>query len=533
MYKIMLADDEGIVIDALTFIIQKNFGDSYVIESAKTGRSVIELAERFRPDIALMDIQMPGINGIEAMKEIRKSCYNTLFIVISAYDKFKYAQEAIGLGVLAYINKPIEKGVIVDVLRQAMDRVDREREKRSNDLMIREKLETVVPIIESGFIYSVLFQENYAEETENYKRLLGIQEDYGYMMVIKYGDDQENGKLTNVVGASVRVQSSYHEIREIIKEYFNGIVGSMMANMIIVFMPQEEAEFDNEYEKRIEVIESARQMVRKLKNRIDAGFRVGIGSVKPLKAAGTSYTEALNSFRCTNGSVAHVKDLPLGCDYEDNYPIETEKKMFAAVEAGNLEEAVSQASRFFGWMIETYAENMMDIKLKVLEFVLWAERIGYESGGMVYHFCSRQEYLKTIMELKNYEELRSWFLTKIQNVCRNVVRKKAETSSNIIVRAKEYINSHYQKDISLDEVSREVNISPYYFSKLFKEEAGKNFIEYLTGVRMERAKELLLQTDKSMKEICSEVGYADPNYFSRSFKKNVGVTPTEYKEKRG
>ena len=86
------------------------------------------------------------------------------------------------------------------------------------------------------------------------------------------------------------------------------------------------------------------------------------------------------------------------------------------------------------------------------------------------------------------------------------------------------------KDISLDDVSRVVNISPYYFSKIFKEESGSTFIEYLTGIRIERAKDLLTNSDKSMKEICSMCGYTDPNYFSRSFKKNVGVTPTEYKE---
>ena len=85
----------------------------------------------------------------------------------------------------------------------------------------------------------------------------------------------------------------------------------------------------------------------------------------------------------------------------------------------------------------------------------------------------------------------------------------------------------------LDDVSRAVNISPYYFSKIFKENTGENFIEYLTNIRIDKAKELLGTTEYSMKEICSMVGYSDPNYFSRSFKKNVGVTPTEYKEGRG
>ena len=91
MYKIMLADDEGIVIDSLKFIIQKEFGDDCEVEFAKTGRNVIELAETFRPDIAVMDIQMPGINGIDAMREIRKTNDKVVFIVMSAYDKFDYA----------------------------------------------------------------------------------------------------------------------------------------------------------------------------------------------------------------------------------------------------------------------------------------------------------------------------------------------------------------------------------------------------------------------------------------------------------
>lgn len=124
MYKIMLADDEGIVIDSLKYIIEKNFKDQCIIESAKTGRSVIELAERIRPDIAFMDIQMPGINGIEAMKEIKKVSPSTILIVLSAYDKFDYAKESINLGVLEYLNKPVNKNVIINVIKKAMNIVD-------------------------------------------------------------------------------------------------------------------------------------------------------------------------------------------------------------------------------------------------------------------------------------------------------------------------------------------------------------------------------------------------------------------------
>ena len=130
MYKIMLADDEGIVIDSMKFIIEKEFGDECEIQYAKTGRSVIELAENFRPDIAVMDIQMPGINGIDAMKEIRKTNPKIIFIVMSAYDKFDYAKEAIKLGVMEYITKPMERTKILSALKSAMKQVDKDRKKK-------------------------------------------------------------------------------------------------------------------------------------------------------------------------------------------------------------------------------------------------------------------------------------------------------------------------------------------------------------------------------------------------------------------
>ena len=108
--------------------------------------------------------------------------------------------------------------------------------------------------------------------------------------------------------------------------------------------------------------------------------------------------------------------------------------------------------------------------------------------------------------------------------------KKEEHENQLVVRAQEYIRENYHRDLSLDEVSRHMDLSPYYFSKLFKEETGGNFVEYVTSLRITKAKELLAGDRGSMKEICGAVGYSDPNYFSRIFKKNTGVTPTEYRE---
>ncbi len=528
MYKIMLADDEGIVIDSLKFIIEKEFGNRCQVEYAKTGRSVIELAENYRPDIAIMDIQMPGINGIEAMKEIRENNSHVIFIVMSAYDKFDYAKEAIKLDVLEYITKPMEKHKIIAALRTAMEQIDKERVKRSNDLLTKEKLETVVPIIESGLIYDILLQERFTEDIDNYRALLGIEQNHAYMAAVVCGDAQEGNHMTNAVGSSVRIQQYSRDIREALKEGFPGcIVGTAMANKVAVMVPCGEDRL--EYNERISLIERSREIVRKLRRKTDSRFRIGIGAVKELRDVRESYQEALDALVKTTGSVAHADDLPIRCEYEDNYPIHLEKLLFQKVESGEVNQAIAAAEKFFRWMIENNPDSAMNIRLKALEFVLWAEHLAYENGGMTYEFNARAEYLPTVMNTEDMQELERWFVSKIREACQNVLRKGAEKSSSLIETAKEYIQVNYSKDISLDDVSRTVNISPYYFSRIFKEDTGEGFVEYLTRIRIDKAKELLTTTEYSMKEICSMVGYADPNYFSRSFKKNVGVTPTEYK----
>ena len=532
MYKIMIADDEGIVIDALKFIIEKSFGEPCQVRSAKTGRSVIELAESFRPDIALMDIQMPGINGIEAMKEIRKTNKDVIFIVITAYDKFDYAREAVGLGVLEYVNKPIDRVKITRLLEQAMERIDGERERRSSDLRVKEQLATATPIVESGFIYSVLFQQNYVREVSQFKDLLGVAENSGFMMAIEYDAQKETGTLSNTVDLSVQMYENDVRLRETIKEFFPAVIGPQMANTVILFVPCTRCPAGQEYEQRIQVIQRARQMVRKLQDIVDARFRVGIGSVKSLEDAHISYTEAVNSFHFSSGSVAHAGDLPLSCGYEEDYPVETEKAIFECVQRGDVAGTVAESNRFFEWMSGKWQEDPQDVRLKALEFVLWAERISYSNGGRIYHFASRCDYLSAVLSAPTPEKLRIWFLQKMRAAAVNLTESRQKNSAGLIKQAQEYIRAHFAQDLSLDDVSRQVNVSPYYFTKLFKEETGQTFVEYLTSIRMEKAKTLLNTTDKSMKEICTAVGYSDPNYFSRSFKKNTGETPTEYRGKR-
>lgn len=533
MYRILLADDEGIVLNSLTFIIEKNFSGKYELETAKTGRGAIEAAEHFRPDIVFMDIQMPGINGIDAMREIQKQSPNAIFVVLTAYDKFDYAKEAINLGVLEYLNKPVNQKVVVDVIGRAMEMIDARRERRKNDLQVKERLETVMPIIENGFIYSILFQERFEEDVENYKGLLGIDTSYGYMLAVVFGDRQQGNYMTNAVGTSVRAQIDYYaKVREILKNTFpESIIGNVSANKIPVFMPANGLKMA--YNDRIDMIERSRIAVRNMNKATGLFFRIGIGGVGKLKDTLQSYDDALRALYSTKGSVAHVDDLPITIEYEENYPVDTETAIFEKLQDGKTDECLAQADKFFDWMVSQYGEDEMSIKLKVLEFVINAESIMYRNGGHVYRFDSRKNYLQDVFFMKGYEALKKWFMEKMREAVGNMMTGNEDHTNHLIRQAQEYIDHNFHRDISLDDVSRELNISPYYFSKLFKEETGNNFVEYVTERRMDRAKNLLKKQDTSIKEVCAEVGYSDPNYFSRIFKKYQGVTPTEYKENVG
>ena len=254
-----------------------------------------------------------------------------------------------------------------------------------------------MPIIESGLLYNLLFQEHFTEDIENYKQLLGIDQNYAYILAVVCGDTQEGNHMTNAVGSSVKMQQYAELLREYLKEAYPGIIlGMSMANKLPGLVPCEETQMS--YEERIALIEKSRELVRELKKRTQISFRIGISAIAPLEEAREAYKEATNALIMTNGSVAHVDDLPIGCAHEEAYPVDLEKKLFAEVKSGDAEHAVATAETYFDLIAQMHGDYLMNIRLKVLEFVLYAEYIAYNSGGMTYEFRDRADYLPTVME---------------------------------------------------------------------------------------------------------------------------------------
>ena len=203
-----------------------------------------------------------------------------------------------------------------------------------------------------------------------------------------------------------------------------------------------------------------------------------------------SYREALRALNGSKSRVIHIEDLSQNGVYDEEFPVEMEKNIFRYLEEGKEKECIQEINVFFDWMVAHYADDMNNIRLKTLEYIIWGEKKAFEAGAINYGFSYRRDYLDAAMACTGYEELRKWFLDKMVNACRAIRDQKEDQSNSAAKKAMLYIQENYNKDISLDDVSGIVNISPYYFSKIFKEETGENFIEYVTKVRIEKAKEL-------------------------------------------
>lgn len=528
MYRILIADDEGIMLESIKNTIQKEFPGQFEVMFAKTGRAAIEQAEYFHPDIVYMDIQMPGINGIQAMQEIRRFNQTALLYVISAYDKFDYAMEAIQIGVERYLTKPVTKATVIEVTREAVQKVDEMRKKRSDQLRIQEKLEAIVPVVEEGFVSNIVLQNDW-QGAEYYRQLLDFSENYGYVCVFRFGTERHGGKLVTPVGASIQAQNFYVEFRAIVKSFVPCVIGGIISDRIIAIVLCDR--LHKEYEDRVRIIETIHRVADRLEERLNLKFRIGIGRVRTMQEIRSSYQDAVLAIQESKSRIAHMDDVISRGLYEEDFPVDTEKAVFQCLNRGDMDGMKSQINSFFDWMLYNYPHCRDNIRLKVLEYVIWAEREAFACGAMNYGFSFRDNYLTEVNEIDDYEELRTWFLNKMSDVCGHIRNQKEEQSESVVTRAKAYIEENFSREISLDDVSRMVNVSPYYFSKLFKEESGENFIEYLTRIRMDRAKQLLEQKEKSIKEISLETGYADPNYFSRLFKKQTGMSPREYRER--
>lgn len=198
MLKLLIADDEYLVLDYLKMIIEKNFDNVAIVGTASTGREAIEKAISLKPDVVFMDIHMPGINGIEAIKQIKESNSDTFFVILTAYEYFDYAKEALNLGVFEYLLKPINKSKLIETINNLNSAIAKRRKNFLIEVELKERINKIVPFLEGQFISYKLFNVGPLNDVQFYENIFNMNLKQGYVLSLLLEDYNNQDKEESI-----------------------------------------------------------------------------------------------------------------------------------------------------------------------------------------------------------------------------------------------------------------------------------------------------------------------------------------------
>jgi len=521
MYKLLVVDNEPLIMDSIEHIVNRSFDRISQIKKAMSGRGAIESADDYDPDIIFIDILMPGINGLEAIREIKKKHPKVKFVVISAYDNFSYAKEALEMGAVEYILKPVDKTGIEQALRKTIGIIDNERSEAAKMLEYKEQIITILPIIENQLIHSLLYSDEYSEEISYWEKILDVKTDQGVVLSVEFAPDEGAARQA---GRNIRI---YENARNIIKAKRNCIVGNLFINRFNIVVTKEKDEMPGEAFEG-EVLNFAADMVKSLiKNH---QVKIGIGSIYSQRCfALNSYDHSLTALAQTqNGRYIKYTDICQKEAINDTYPFKFEAILMEALVTGDKVKTLEYFDLIFSWFSKTFNNSPEKIKIGLLPLAasLYSKNVEGEDPNTSIEGSIR--FIAGFLNKANINEIYSYMKNMINIICIDILKSNDEQKDNIMNEVIKYLEQNYTKSITLEDVAKRVNFSPSYFSSLFHKKTSKCLIAYLTEIRMKKAKELITSTNYTLKEIALSVGYSNPNYFSRLFKKIFGLPPSSF-----
>lgn len=518
MTHVLIVDDEALERKAMKKILTKAFSSIKQIGEASNGIEAVAYAEDYSPELVLMDVKMPGMDGLEAIQEIKKLNEKIRFVMVSAFDTFEYAQKAIRAGVKDYLLKPSKKEEIIQTISNVLQDLEKEKAKQELEHDIQTKYNRAISQLESDWVANLLLnyinRESFYLESfsvDNYQHFLAL------VVAIHPGNEQE--ELTAEDQTAL-----YCKIEKIIGSVCSAFVGPVMGYHIPVLIPFNEEDQGTSIQSR--VTHTARQILKELEqNASKTRYRIGIGPpVEHVNQFAESYQKALLALEETTENVRYLYYHPsILMTRTETRLDDSERSLIEAIRTGNVKAFEHVFQEYFKELSAAFKHSLDEIvsHLEELRIVLNRYLKELQSDLLLPEQAFQSQ---TSVQLR--ERARSSLFTLTQHI----QNWQMEKAGGVIYKAKDWMDQHYCEEVTLDEVAAKVQLSPFYLSKLFKENFGQTFIDYLTQKRIKLAKDLLISTEKTFKEICFEVGYHDPNYFSRVFKKITGLTPSEFKK---
>ena len=514
MLKILIAEDENFERKAIKYLISKQLKEEeYTVKEASNGQEALDISIVFKPDIVLMDISMPIMNGLEATGKIKDINDEVEIVILTAFDEFEYARQAIKNGVSDYLVKPYSDEDFYESLDSTIKNVRDKRQIGLDNLNIIKNYNNAIPFVEKEFITQLIYGD-YSEccKIEMSKNILEI----------------EAHKATSIIigteGVHIYKENSLLIIKNYFESIFDKVVAARLLDDIVVFV------FDENLEQII-LSNKMAEIFSLIKNHFmqneETLVRIGIGTIADnIEEYGDSYNNArldlkdkLNSKNSNNSKQAA------------NY-----NEIESIISGKIMNEDLNGAMVQIKILLDSILNEIKDTEISTIKSIIYDHLININNN--VFNFTDADNNIITDDNIK--DELKSLqtisdignYLSVFNRRLVNIVSEYKNTNNiEIVNNAKKYINHNFMNDISLEDVAKEVGISSFYFSRIFKKFEGVNYIQYLTKVKMEKAKKLLIEDKLQIKEIAQKVGYVDQNYFSRSFKKYTGESPTEFTNK--
>jgi two-component system response regulator YesN len=504
--KLLVVDDEKWELNYLNSLISREFLKQCIVTLASNGKEAIDLFKEDTFDIVIMDINMPVINGLEAIKEIKSEYGDVEFLILTAHGEFEYAQQAIELGTNGYLLKPVEPVHLITKINSIIKKIENKQEVFLEHIKLREKFIQIAPLMQNFFLELLIFEQfQDTSEIQEYAKLFKISEFPKQVIILQVNDvsDQKSIQKENIF---------------MIKEYVSKKLPAILFQDKIITCTNN--------------LESTLQDLREIKRQFDITIRIGVGlSLDDPGQLYQSYNQALQALCYTNITPNHSISLYadiINLSKINNRTWDVNKNNLVKYIRHNEKLKVLESIELLFNPIKGENDTIVT-KIKAMELLYDFDEL-LEQGFEKQKDIEKIKYFSMIINCNSMEDIK-WSLTHIVNsILKSLHKNPKNYQEQVIQKCKWYIEEHYMKEISLTQLSEEFHVNPTYLSKLFKKVFGTSFVEYLHQIRINKSKFLLVNKNHiTIEEISNQVGYNTQHYFSYVFKKRVGYTPTEYR----
>lgn len=522
MYKLLIADDEYLEIEALKYIISNSTLPIKSIEAASSGREAIEKARDFTPDFIIMDIKMPGLSGIEAAKAIKKTFTDCKIIFLSAYNYFDYAKEALKLGASDFLIKPVSCEDLIEVFEKLIKQTDSKILDKELQLSTEHKFKQMNSFFENEFIYYLLFAECKEQQTYEYFHALNIKPSHIHTLIMIL-DPSILNKISSLKVTMLK-RRSIKLLKNILAPYMLQSLGNSNKNIIYLLLNTETPLTVHPIKEDLTNISMYIRDNFQIDNRIILSS--SFSKVMDIKNSFITHKHYLQTHNNSN-----IICLP----YMDIHPIqifskEKEKELLQSIMVANEATSLILINDYINWLFtKNFTIEMRRYHMYGLLTFLF-KSFQFNEDTLTQRLDSFQiTFMQSLQSLSSKPAFHSFLQEQVYLLIHFHNEEYSHLNHSVIEDICIYIDQNYEKNITLGDMSKLVNLNSQYISKRFKEEKGITFSHYLTHVRIQHAKKLLLETNKSINAISEQVGYNDPNYFTRAFKHSECMSPKSYR----